>query len=382
MAYLAAGLLVLSLPLSILSNNAIRTLFSPDDISEPLVNLLILRGGVRDQIADTLIAELWQEGAVLGDVEAPKYLSAQDRLQITQILFPAGWIREQLNQNLDILVGWIEAGEALPELFIDLSPIKENLQEGGSRGLAEIIVESWPICGNQQERQLDSALQKDSSVRFVYCRSQGDLYQRTINHVEQQIIQFKENIPDSIPLWDQINREDGLRALEEFRQSVLGLLRILNFIKPAPFLFLGIIMTLIIRSWRDLGRWWGIPLGMGAIFTLLLILLGHGFGPGILKNAMSQSGQVPDIQEPIVDAVWEVFAKILNRSVIQAFVYGAIGLVLFILSQKSKKIPSELPQVAVSEEKSVEAVEEIPPPPQVEPFDPDSLASTSKRDPS
>ena len=382
LSYLLIALLVMALPLSIFSRNTLRTFFSPDEISESVASLLLLRGGVREQLTDNLISTAWSEQASSDQGEALKSLTTQDRLRIAQSVFPKDWVNNQVRENLENIILWIESEEPLPDLGIDLVPLRETLQEGGSYRIAEIVVDSWPQCSVQQERQLERALQQDSAVKFDFCRPGGELHQRLIDFADQRLQQFIDNIPADIPLLEQINPGDGVRALEEFRRGVLRILLILNWLKSFPFLLLGLIMTFVIRSWRDLGRWWGIPLGMGAMLTLFLIIISHGIGPRILKDAFFQPVQFPEIQEPIVNAVWDLIASVLNRSALQALFTGLLGVALFIIPQLSKKKPPESTHPPTLEEPSAKNEEDSPSPPQVEPFDPDALESSSEEEPS
>jgi len=329
-----------------------------------------------------LISTAWSEQASSDQGEALKSLTTQDRLKIAQILFPKDWVNNQVRENLENIILWIESEQPLPDLGIDLVPLRETLQEGGSYRIAEIVVDSWPQCSVQQERQLERALQQDSGVKIDFCRPGGELRQRLIDFADQRLQQYIDNIPADIPLLEQINSGDGVRALDEFRRGVLRILLILHWLKSFPFLLLGLIMTFVIRSRRDLGRWWGIPLGMGAMLTLFLIIISHGIGPRILKDAFFQAEQFPEIQEPIVNAVWDLIASVLNRSALQALFTGLLGVALFIIPQLSKKKPPESTQPPTLEEPSAKMEEDSPSPPQVEPFDPDALESSSEEEPS
>jgi len=378
--YVLVALLIIALPLSILSSNTLRTFFSPDEISDSVASLLLLRGGVREQLTDSLISSAWSEQASPDQEEALKSLSAQDRLKIAQILFPKDWVSDQVRENLKNIFLWVESEEALPELKIDLVPLREHLQEGGTYRIAEIVVDSWPQCTIQQERQLERALQQDSSMRFELCQPRGELQQRLINFADQRLQQFIDNMPADIPLLEQLNPDDGVHALEDFRRGVLRILLLLNWLKSLPFLLLGLIMTFVIRSWRDLGRWWGIPLGMGALLTIFLIITGHSIGPSMLYKSFFQAEQVPEIQESIVNAVWDLIASVLNRSALQAILAGLIGLALFVLPQGSRKKTPEPVQPPNLEKTSIKRIKDIPPPPRVEPFDPDAIESSNEVD--
>jgi hypothetical protein len=376
LCYLFVALVVIALPLSILSNNTLRTLLSVDDIRESVVNLLISKGGIRDQLTSQLISEAWAEQRTSEGGEALEFLTDDDTLRIAALLFPNPWVSDQVSENLGNLLLWFETEKPSPVLKINLVPLQEYFNQGGSNRIAKIVVDSWPQCTVQQARQLERVLQDDTSGRFEFCKPEGELYQRLVDYADQRLQQYNENLPTEIPLLGQLNSNESYPTLEEFRRAVLRLILILNILRPLHFLFLGLIMTFASRSWRDLGTWWGIPLSLGAMLVLFFVILARGVGENILLNSIYQGQQVPAVQEPVVDSLWDLITKILNRSAIQAIFTGILGFVFFLIPRLSKKKPKEEVQPSKSEEPLKEVVEDIPPPPQVEPFDPDELESS------
>jgi hypothetical protein len=79
------------------------------------------------------------------------------------------------------------------------------------------------------------------------------------------------------------------------------------------------------------------------------------------------------LQETILATVWDLIASILNRSTFQALILiilVAAGLALPIILKKRKSEPSSEQPVETSPEGRVE---DLPPPPQVEPFNPPTI---------
>jgi len=337
LSYFFVTLVVIALPLSILSNNTLRTLFSVDDIRETVVNLLLSKGGMRDQLTSQIITDAWGGRRTSEGGDALQFLTDDDYLSIAALLFPNHWVRDQVSENLENLLLWFETENPSPNLKINLVSLHEYFNQEYSNRIAKIVVDSWPQCTVQQARQLERVLEDDSSVRFEFCRPIGELYPRLVDYADQQLQQYSKNLPSEIPLLEKLNSDESPPALEGFRQAVLRLLLILNILRPVPFLFLGLIMAFAIRSWRDLGMWWGIPLSLGALFVLIFVILARGVGQNILIKSIYEGQQVPAVQEPVVDPLWDLITKILNRSAIQAIFTGVFGFALFMIPRLSKK---------------------------------------------
>jgi hypothetical protein len=379
-SYVLAGLLILSLPLSILANNTLRTFFSSDEVGGAIADLLLLRTGLREQLTDNIISDNWSDLGLSEGSRVIGNISPSDRVKVGQILFPEDWVRKQVRENIGTLMDWIESEEMFPELVLDLNPLWTNLSEGGSYRIAEIWIDSLPPCTREQDAQLDSALQQGASSRVDLCRPEGELRTRLLDFANQRLIQQVENLPREISLLDGMGSENSVNGLNDFRKNILGFLLLTRWMRLFPFLFLGLIMTFTIRSWQDLRKWWGIPLGLGSIFTIVILLVGSNVGPGIIKNAISQSAQPAELQESIVETVWSLVSSVLSRSAFQALflliIVGASFALPAIILRKGKQ---SVPKPDVSD-RPRDRIDEIPPPPQVEPFQPETITTTPTND--
>jgi len=380
-AFLLAGLLILSVPLAILANSALRTFFSADEISHAVTSLLLLRGGFREQLVDQLVSDTWFDLDSNTTSGSLSELSPEDRIEIAQIIFPEDWLKTQLHENITVLVNWIDSEEPFPRLVLDLEPLQTELRQGGAFRIAEIWVDSLAACTSEHERQLDNALKQGSSQGLGFCRPEGELQKRLIEFVDRQLLQRLDEMPMQIPLLDEMSSEDGMKGLGEFHQNILGFILLMRWIRLLPFMFLGLIMIFAIRSWQDLRKWWGIPVGLGALFTLGVILTGNVFGPGILKNALSQSTPALELQEPIVNVFWDLLSKVFDRSAFQAVVLLIFaGLVFTIPILLHKKEPGTHPKPSIPEASKAEP-DELSSPPTVEPFLPETITNASASDP-
>jgi hypothetical protein len=379
-AFFLVGLFILSLPIAILANSVLKTFFSPDEITDAVTSLLLHRGGFREQLVDHMVSDTWFDPGSNSTSRSLSSLSPADRIEIAQILFPEDWLKVQLQENIIVIINWIDSEEPFPRLVLDLEPLTVKIKQGGAFRIAEIWVDSLAACTVEQERLLDSAIQQGSTSRLEYCRPEGELRKVLIEFTDQQFLQRLDEIPMQISLFDEMSTEDGMKGLGEFQDNILGFILIMRWSRLFPFLFLGLLMIFAIRSWQDMRRWWGIPVGLGALFSLGVILIGNVFGSGILNNALSQSTQAFELQEPIVNVIWDLLSKVLDRSAFQAVVLLILaGLVFTIPILLHKKEPDTLPKPFAADATKV-GPDELPPPPTVEPFLPGTITNASASD--
>jgi hypothetical protein len=380
LAYFLVFLLVIIVPISLLASNTLRVWFSSNTFSDVVASFLVIGGGVREQLVDQLISNTWSSQNTSGRSEALDYLNSQDRAEIAKILFPDDWVKSQIQSSVDTFMTWVESEETMPKLVLDLQPIRDQFQEGGSYRITELIVGSWPQCNSDQLQQMDHDLQQDPPVLSELCKSEGDLLDRLIEFVNRTLLKQVKNLPTEVPLLNDLSQQENTFRVEELRKNILSLLFVLKCARLVPIFLFGLIMTLVVRSWRDLGRWWGIPLVVGALIGILIVLAGHAFGPGIIENAFTQVEQPPEVMDPFMDALWALVAPILNRTALHAFLGLALGTVLFVMTNIVRRRTKEavLQPVKTPERQGEKA--HHPPPPEVEHFDPDGLVSDDKGD--
>ena len=393
-AYVFAIIFVISVPLAIIAHNSIRVVFSSNVLSEALSELFLLRGGVREQLVEDFITSGWLEGYPREQGNPFEFLNTQDRLQISQTLFPDEWIRAQVQAGFKTIMEWIETDEQKLNLHLDFGPIKQGLLAGGSKSIVDILVNSWPNCTRQQELILQRSLSRDTLLKVEFCQPSGDLSTQLVEHFNKVFLEFVRNIQSDTPFLGEVEDSNDINALAAVKTQLLRLSLWLRWLRLVPLIVAGLIMALVIRTWVELSRWWGIAFMLGAMFGLLLVISVQFAGLNALERIILDPGGLQGKPDSYQVVVWSIIERVLVASaghLIFVFILGA-GLFggTWAYARRQKKVRSQVvlqdpeavgeTQEAHSPPASAQA-REAPSPPPVKPFDPDELSGEKEDDP-
>jgi hypothetical protein len=388
-----AIIFVVSLPLAIIAHNSIRVVFSSSVLSEALSELFLLRGGVREQLVEDFFTSGWLEGYSREPDNPFEYLNTQDRLQISQTLFPDEWIRAQVQAGFKTLMEWIETDEQKLNLYLDFGPIKQRLLDGGSKSIVDTLVNSWPDCTRQQELILQRSLSSDTPLKLKFCQPSGDLSTQLVEHLDRVFLEYVRNIQSDTPFLGEIEDSNDINALADVKTQLLRLSLWLRWLRLIPLIVAGLIMALVIRTWVELSRWWGIGFMLGAMFGLLLVIGVQFAGLNALEQIILDPGVIQGNTNSYQVVVWSIIERVLVASaghMIFIFILGAVlfgGMWAYARLQKKVRPQAVLQDSeAVSEMQEAQShpasaqARETPSPPPVKPFDPDELSGEREND--
>ncbi len=271
-----AILLAISLPFSLAAHDLGRVLFSPESMSELIVSRVVENG----QLRRLLVARLLGGGASAEDdaegfdmARASSYLTPAELDEIGDALFPPGWVEEQIASIMRQLYAWLDNDEPSPGLALDLRPVAAWLRSGGAHEFVETLVDSWPACGLQQVEQMLVEAARRGRVSVQYCEPPEPYRTALMDFAATALLAQVEAMPRQLRLSGVSAGTDAeqVMALKE-QMRLVRLLLTHGWLLPLSLL--GLIMTLAVRSYPDLARWWGIPLLGGGLLGLALLLVG------------------------------------------------------------------------------------------------------------
>jgi hypothetical protein len=116
-----------------------------------------------------------------------------------------------------------------------------------------------------------------------------------------------------------------------------------------PFSLLGLIMALVVRSWSDIGRRWGLPLLLGGGGTLLLALFLSAVRDGLIADWLGGIG--PDagpLRDLLRAGLNGLYTAGLRPLWLQAFLVSGIGVLLWLGGRRSDRKVASKPESGAS----------------------------------
>ncbi len=287
-----------------LDGNMYKELFVDEDFYEQLIPAVL----------PSLLQESnLEENSDLTLALAIKALDYDEWERISPNLVPKEWVSSAVETNLDAFFSWLDGDRRELEIRFETGVLKNRLLgEPGERAI-EDIVNHFPLCDTNAEKQQFVAFAKEKpGVIFPYClptppdqkligvevcteydaeeSTQCLDYATDLTYKEWLTIQLHvaknqaaNALPDELDVIKEMDEaaEEHLTPGEHvFSQSELNSMRssirlwqktiYLAYLIPAAFMSLVVIVT--VRSSKSFFRWMGWPLIIGSLFALVPLL--------------------------------------------------------------------------------------------------------------
>jgi hypothetical protein len=318
LAGLLALLFVLTVPLSVVAFDLGQIAFSPERMGALLGQSLEQAGGFRRLAMEAITGGVDSEagssdGGALSLKGALSFLTLQERDYLAERLLPADWVREQLQAGLDDIYAWVDNDLARPNVDVDLRPVKETLRQGGADELIEVVVDSWPPCSLEQVDVMAAQI-FGLAEGFPFCEPPEPFRTGLVGMAGEAIKLSLYALPDQLSLSEERADEKANPEILRFKVD-LRLARALArwswLLLPA---LLGLIMALAIRRWRGLAWWWGFPLILGGLLTLVAAA-GVRLGAREVVGGMVLGPGLPPILAEVLHNVAESWVTSALRAV-------------------------------------------------------------------
>jgi hypothetical protein len=321
--FLAAGM-VLSLPLSIAARDLGVVLFSQERMQSILQTRLVETGTLNRILAETLFGG--KNLAVEADwyKRAMEHLSEPERQELLKLLLPSGWLDDQILSISDSFFNWLETDQPLPELSLDIRPLKAQLLGDGLDRAVEIIVDSWPSCSPEDVDMLQRAMDEGQELPMLICEPPEPIRGLIIDLAIRTLARETAAIPDHVPVLGSGSTD--LQELQSMKQSLRSLRVFMTWSWLLPVAALGPIMALKIRSTDDIGQWWGLPLFFSGLTTLFFNLVLRGSRDEILSDVLRDVGSPESIPyQLIAGTIQSVANQALRLMLFHAVMLAIVG---------------------------------------------------------
>jgi len=339
-------------------------------MSDLLTTRLVESGAIRGFITDSLLSPEFLQEQGPGEFDFSrvlKNLSSEERGAIVDILIPPKWIEDQISTSFKAVYTWFDDDRPLPLIHIDMGPIKERLLGGGVVEIVDTIVDSWPSCSAAEMEQLREVIEFGGEFPEFLCEPPEPFRGRVIDLTSSQLIQIVREVPQELSLsGDQPYPQDmtEIATMKEWIRLARALSRSIWLL---PIALLGLIMALVVRSWGELGRWWGIPLLLGGVFTLVLVPLVSAVGEILIGQQLSVlKYEAKAAYELLIIVINGLREAILGVLLFHAALVCGIGLVLLVggwlINRRTSSLPPGLPGAMQPSMGSVETSGSVYPP--------------------
>ena len=372
LAIVVALLFILVLPLTLLGRDLAVVVFSPARVSGILRSRLLESGFVNNFAAESFLTERWFDEMEFGGGELKpmfQYLSPAEREEILMTLVPPEWVDAQLDNVIHSFFTWIESEQPEPRIAIDLVPLKGGLLKGGLRRTIETLIDSWPSCTTDEIEIMREELMRTGEIPIEVCEPPEPYRSQVLDFAVDELGNLIHEQPDKIPLIDSLDASPA--EVTEFKENFQFLRSVMMWGWFLPASLLGVIMILVIRSMRDIGQWWGIPLLLGGLLSLAVLGVVSAGRADLVRDTLADFAQMgTPLYRAFEIALLGILVAATRLAFFHASLITAAGLALWLITrQLSKRAkPQIIPEPEPGDFAPTEQVSGIPAPPPVPPL--------------
>ncbi len=372
LAIAVALLFILVLPLTLLGRDLANVIFSPASVSGILRSRLLESGFVNNIAAENFLSERWfnemdMEG---GDLKPMfQYLSPAEREDILTTLMPPEWVDAQLDNVIHTFFTWVESEQPEPRIAVDLVPLKEGLLKGGLRRIIDTLIDSWPSCTTDEIEIMREELMRTGEIPIEVCEPPEPYRSQVLDFAVAELGFLVRGQPDKIPLIDSLDASPA--EVTEFKEQFQFLRSVMMWGWFLPASLLGVIMILVIRSMRNIGQWWGIPLLIGGLLSIMFIGIVSAGRADLVGDSLADfAPKGTPFYRAFEIALLGFLVTVTRLAFFHASLITSAGLALWLITrQMSKRTkPQIIPEPEPSDVVPTEQISGIPAPPPVPPL--------------
>jgi len=330
LALTAVIVFIFALPPALFGRDLARVVFRPESLAEMLRTRLLDSGLIAERVQDAFRSDRWLQA--LGDDSGTlrpvfQHLSEAERSEVLDLLLPEGWLQAQFDQVVEDFFRWVNSDAALPDVALDLQPLKTHLREGGIDSIVEILVDSWPSCTSEGAARLERELLSGEGTPSEYCEPSEPMRSELVFLASSSLAGEIEHLPARLQIFQDTNPAEALRIKEQLR--TLRAISLWAWFLPASLL--GVVMALVIRGLEDIRRWWGIPLILSGAATFILVLMLSSSRANLAGNfVQGLAGGASIVGSALVTGMEGVMSLALQPLFLQSIMLAVLGLFLWI----------------------------------------------------
>ena len=248
------------------------------------------------------------------------FLGRQRLDEMLRELFPEEWTESQVRANIENLYAWLDNDQPLPELALDVQPLKDRLLAGGAEQLATTVVSSWPPCGLEHvEVLLREGIPRGQLPAFL-CQPPEPLLTTVVAVATDLVLRQVTELPSTVEIGEGGSPGATPQELIEFKNSMRTLRALSRAGWLLPLSMLGLIVAVAVRSWDQLLRWWGGSVLAAGIGTFLML----GMVEGTVEQARNSAPVQAAFPGPFASVIQDVVDRLLDAVSGELFFLGLL----------------------------------------------------------
>jgi len=347
-------LLVVVLPLAITAWDIYRVVFNPPLVKQVLTEIVTqsdLIPVALEWYSERRAAERAVRVGAIPNVDEPDIIQLlsfldldawrRERFEVLPNPMLAGWV----SVTVDGVYAWIDSDDRIPQITWHLQPLKDRLNSQHGHNAVQIVYDILKPCNEAQIKdflaRLDAA-PVGKEVPYNLCQFPDPWREDQFNDYHDSLLEVVAQVPPTFALTEELVQvEDVVGVGPEAIKLQLRLIRwIGRWAWVAPLILLVLVAMLVVRSWKKLGRWWGIPILIGGV---LLVVLRLTYAPLIVwLLARGPLSEVPPlVLHEATQGVLRLGQEIFRPMWLQALITVLIGVLLVALAIVAKEKSSE-----------------------------------------
>ncbi len=233
-----------------------------------------------------------------------------------------------LDSTFDYLNGKTDA------VVISLQPFKQYMTGPAGVEAVKQILATQPDCTSDQLTQMAFAALTGGDL--ILCNPPPQALQLMTPLIETQLQIVTSAFPDEATLFSSMDRDStgDLRPRLNFIRLIMKLSPLL------PFILLLVIPLFAVRTLTQLLTWWGWPLLVAGMASLLTALFGSPALAWIIQKLIQRQGTgflQPILSKAIAETAGEITRQMLRPVVIEGAVLAGLGLGMILITVFMKK---------------------------------------------
>lgn len=186
-------------------------------------------------------------------------------------LFPADELQAMTESTLDETIGYFH-GET-DSVQMPLVHLKARLTDKADEELTVLLLESQPHCNAEQQAQIEDVDRNGTGAPPIFCSAAGETQLQLSTELQRRLKNVSAELPDNAIIIKSPAPSISVGLHRFFGKDRQSALQKINMARPhgllLPFALLLLMTLFAVRSLRGWMRWWGIPLFIAGLITLL-----------------------------------------------------------------------------------------------------------------